>query len=229
MKFFRGKSADKLRSEPPQPEPISAPAPLKVTAPFELKAESRRELIRIARAAMIAAVDTLEGDLEALVAGAERSDPMLAEPRGVFVTVYVDGQLRGCLGEILPSRSTAATVARCASRACVADHRFAPLTSHELPRTTFKISLLSPTAAVARIEEIQIGRDGLIVTGEGRCGLLLPEVALESGWDHKLYLEHLWRKAGLSPQVPLESVALHRFTTLLIRSDEERDEAPDES
>ncbi|HEY6148124.1 MAG TPA: AmmeMemoRadiSam system protein A, partial [Thermoanaerobaculia bacterium] len=77
------------------------------------------------------------------------------------------------------------------------DPRFEPLTPEELAACEIEISVLTPPQPVADVEEIEVGRDGLILEVGGRSGLLLPQVAVEWDFDRERFLREVSRKAGL--------------------------------
>jgi uncharacterized protein len=89
-------------------------------------------------------------------------------------------------------------VADLAAAVAHADRRFAPLCGDELSALDIEISVLTPELDVEDLARIQVGRHGLIVEHRGRRGLLLPQVAVEHGWDRETFLAHTCRKAGLS-------------------------------
>jgi len=151
-------------------------------------------------------------DREALAAAA----PRLLEPAGAFVTVYVDGELRGCLGEVDPAEPLVEVARRCAARAARHDYRFAPVTPDEWPGVTWKISVLTRPVPIQDPAEIVIGRDGLIAEHGVQRGLLLPDVASERGWDVETFLAQLRRKAGIGAEVPWSEIWLERFETQII-------------
>ena len=104
----------------------------------------------------------------------------LAEPRGAFTTLHLFGELRGCIGYVLPAGSLYQTVAETARAAAFDDPRFQPVTEDEAPHLKIEISVLSVPRPI-RPEEIEVGKHGLIVTAGARRGLLLPQVPLE--WE----------------------------------------------
>ncbi len=116
---------------------------------------------------------------------------------GVFVTVRRDGALRGCVGFVGTRMTLAESVRRATIAAVSEDPRFAPVDPTEIDRLTLTVSVLSPPTRVSDLEDISIGRDGLIVEAEQRRGLLLPAVAVERGWDRATFLAETCRKAGL--------------------------------
>lgn len=156
----------------------------------------RSQLLRIARQSIEAVLHRLELDLSAIV------DSELHRPAGAFVTLHTaEGDLRGCIGTIQPVAPLVHAVASNAVNAAFRDPRFEPLATHELGRIHIEISVMSPIVEVVDVEEIVVGRDGLIISQHGRAGLLLPQVAAEYGWDRETFLQQTCRKAGL----PLES------------------------
>jgi uncharacterized protein (TIGR00296 family) len=134
------------------------------------------------------------------------------ERRGVFVTLTRSGSgdLRGCIGFPLPYFALMEGVARAAVAAASEDPRFPPVDREEFATLAVEVSLLSiprPLSAAPREavpEAIRVGRDGLIVDGFGASGLLLPQVAVELGWDARTFLDQTCVKAGLAPDAWLD-------------------------
>ncbi len=161
------------------------------TAPL-LSEQSRSDLLGLAR-----------GSLEAHFRG--EPAPRLASDRaeafgsarGLFVTLKREGQLRGCIGTLSPEGDLTRVVSEFARRAAFEDPRFPPLESSELPGCGIEISVLTAPEPVEGPEEIVVGRDGLVVEGRGRRGLLLPQVATEWGFTAVRFLSETCRKAGL--------------------------------
>lgn len=124
---------------------------------------------------------------------------ILRENLGAFVTLKIDGSLRGCIGNIVGQGPLFETLARMARAAAFEDPRFAPLTETEFDRVDTEISVLSPVEECPDPEAVVIGRHGLIVMRGTNQGLLLPQVAVEWGWDRETFLAQTCRKAGLPP------------------------------
>ena len=121
---------------------------------------------------------------------------------GVFVTITVDGTLRGCIGYPYPDRGLGETLADAAVAAATRDPRFEPLSASELDAVSFEVTILEPPHEISTnniVRDITIGRHGLIAKRAGRSGLLLPQVAVEYGWSAKHFLEQTCIKAGLEP------------------------------
>jgi AmmeMemoRadiSam system protein A len=122
----------------------------------------------------------------------------LTQKVGVFVTIYKDSDLRGCIGYVEGIHPLQRAVSEMASAAAFEDPRFPSITPDELTHIQIEISVLSPIIAVKSIEEIKIGKHGLIVEKGLHKGVLLPQVAIENNWDRQKFLEFTCVKAGLS-------------------------------
>jgi len=130
-------------------------------------------------------------------------DSDFSEKRGVFVTLHKDGQLRGCIGYPDPVMELSLAVIDAARHAAFNDPRFEPVKEDELTELKIEVSVLSvpkvlEVAPEEYVNNIKIGRDGLIIRGAFGSGLLLPQVATEEKWNATEFLNHLCLKAGMS-------------------------------
>jgi AmmeMemoRadiSam system protein A len=123
--------------------------------------------------------------------------PGMRKALGGFVTLTVDRELRGCIGEIEPRREIWRVVREQTVNAALRDPRFPPVTPRETDRIRIEISALTPSRPVASHREIVVGRHGMTLSKHGRSAVFLPQVATEQGWDLATTLTHLARKAGL--------------------------------
>jgi hypothetical protein len=121
----------------------------------------------------------------------------LNEHFGAFVTLKINGQLRGCIGHIVGDEPLTQTIVKMARAAAFEDPRFPPLSKAELDRVEIEISILSPLERVPDLNKIVPGKHGLLVRKGWYSGLLLPQVATEWGWDRETFLAHTCQKAGL--------------------------------
>lgn len=121
----------------------------------------------------------------------------MRQTAGAFVTLHKHGDLRGCIGEIFPTRSLHEAVIDHALNAAFRDHRFEPLTELELAVCDIEISALSEPREVATWKEIVLGKHGIVLHKDERSAVFLPQVAPEQGWDVATTLSHLAMKAGL--------------------------------
>lgn len=116
---------------------------------------------------------------------------------GAFVTLHRNGALRGCIGSIVGHEPLFRNVCRMAHAAAFEDSRFPPVTAAELDTLTVEISVMGPLTPCPDPARIEVGRHGLLVRRRDRTGLLLPQVAVEQGWNVQTFLEQTCRKAGL--------------------------------
>lgn len=158
-----------------------------------LNKTQRKLLLRIARESIAAVLSGGRPDLTRY-----ELDEELKRPAGAFVTLTdARGDLRGCIGSIQPVAPLYQAVAQSAVNAAFRDPRFYPIKSEELPSLHLEISVMGPIEKVRSVEDIVVGRDGLIVTQGHNAGLLLPQVATEYGWDRDTFLSQTCVKAGL--------------------------------
>lgn len=123
----------------------------------------------------------------------------LREELGVFVTLKIRGQLRGCIGHIVGDKPLYQNVYAMAQAAAFQDPRFRPLSPAEFETLEIEISVLSPLELCPDPERIEVGRHGLLIQQGGHSGLLLPQVATEWKWDRLTFLRQTCHKAGLPP------------------------------
>ena len=156
-----------------------------------LSGADRRRLLEVARAAIVA-------HLAGRAYQPPETSGSLGEARGAFVSLHgrAEGDLRGCVGRMESDEPLVLTVARMAVAAASHDGRFDPVRADELDRLWVEVSALGPLRPV-RPEEIEVGRDGIVVSCSGRRGVLLPQVAVEHGWAPETFLDRTCHKAGL--------------------------------
>jgi AmmeMemoRadiSam system protein A len=124
-------------------------------------------------------------------------DETLMEPRGAFVTLTVDGRLRGCIGRIEAHGPLWQIISEMAAAAAFQDSRFPPLSQTEMDKLDIEISVLGPLELIENPEDVVIGTHGLFIRKGNSSGLLLPQVASSRNWDVKTFLAETCRKAGL--------------------------------
>ena len=153
----------------------------------------KKTLLELARATLVAAVT-----------GGKRPDPSkygltesLMEKRGAFVTLTIGGHLRGCIGYVLPEKPLYQTVMDNAVNAALEDPRFPSVTAEETKSIRIEISAMSPLETITDVSKIEVGKHGILISRGRFRGLLLPQVATESGWDREEFLRQTCRKANL--------------------------------
>ncbi len=124
-------------------------------------------------------------------------ESFLGDPRGVFVSLKLDGDLRGCIGYMEALMPLGIAIVRCGIQSATQDPRFPPLTLTELELVKIEVSVLSPLQKIENPEDVQVGIHGIVIAAGNRRGLLLPQVPKEYGWDRETFLNYGSRKAGL--------------------------------
>ena len=135
------------------------------------------------------------------------SDEMLENQAGVFVTLELNGNLRGCIGTISPTtNSIADEIIQNAISAGIEDPRFPPVSEEELDSLVYSVDVLSEPEKIDSIDELDPINYGVIVTKGYRRGLLLPN--LEGVDTAKEQVAIALKKAGISKS---EDYQLERF------------------
>lgn len=124
-------------------------------------------------------------------------DEILVQHRGAFVTLHINGDLRGCIGMIEADKPLVELIPEVALKSAFADPRFPPLSESELKHIHIEISVLTRPEAVKDAHRITVGSDGLIIERGRYRGLLLPQVATDHKWSRETFLEETCWKAGL--------------------------------
>lgn len=164
-------------------------------SPIQLLQREKEELLDISRKSVEKAVNG-----SASKWNPEGASENLLKEAAVFVTIKKNGQLRGCVGSIVPVSVLGAAVASAAQNAALADPRFPPVSPRELNELEFEISVLSRFYRVRDVQQVKVGEHGLLIEKGRNQGLLLPQVAAERNWDEVTFLEQTCLKAGLPMQ-----------------------------
>jgi AmmeMemoRadiSam system protein B/AmmeMemoRadiSam system protein A len=160
---------------------------------FNLTKEEKETLLRIA-----------DQSVRATVVFGEKFHPdrkeitgTLQKKAGAFVSIYVDGKLRGCIGSFDEESNLAEVVSRMAASA-VNDRRFSPVEESELDRLTIEISVLTPLKKIKSPDEIVLGKHGIFIKKGWSSGTFLPQVAMKYGFTLEEFLGRCSRdKAGI--------------------------------
>jgi uncharacterized protein (TIGR00296 family) len=177
-----------------------------------IKLEQAKKLIKLARDSISSYFS--DGDVKD-----DEVKKEFSEVLGVFVTLNKDGELRGCIGFPEGVYPLYEGVIKAARSAAFSDPRFIPVIEDDLKDITIEISILTKPEKISvkdseeYINEIKVGRDGLIVKGPFNSGLLLPQVATEYKWDSKTFLGQTCVKAGLKADSwhDLKQCSIYRF------------------
>jgi AmmeMemoRadiSam system protein A len=187
--------------------PLTAPPagrPVPVDAP-PLPEAVGRTLVRVARGALELNLsgrpETLSAALRSLA-----SAPEANRLQAVFVTLKLTdpreiarvGDLRGCIGQVVPTHPLDLAVVTAALDAALDDPRFPAVEARELGSLVVEVTVLSPIRPIESWKEIRVGTHGIVLEKNGRRALFLPQVAVEQKWSVEETLDHLAQKAGLS-------------------------------
>ncbi|MFO1315737.1 MAG: AmmeMemoRadiSam system protein A [Burkholderiales bacterium] len=143
----------------------------------------------------------------------------LAAHGATFVTLHLEGSLRGCIGTLEAHRPLGVDVRANAVAAAFHDPRFAPLSAHEFTATAIEVSVLGPSEPMGARDErdalarLRPGVDGVILARGGRRATFLPQV-WEQLPDPREFLAALKRKAGLPGDFWDAHVTLARYTVV---------------
>jgi len=161
---------------------------------FQLNEEEKQTLLNIARHTINSYV--MEGRVPDV--DKEKVTGSLEVQTGAFVTLNMQGELRGCIGRFGAEMPLYKVVRNMALAACSEDARFPPVREEELKDITIEISVLTPLKKVSTPQEIELGRDGIYIKKGPYTGTLLPQVAEKTGWSREEFLGHCARdKAGI--------------------------------
>ena len=138
------------------------------------------------------------------------------EKRGVFTTLNKNGMLRGCIGFPYPIKRLDEAIIESAISAAVNDPRFPPVKLKEMEEICVEVTVLTPpekinAKPVDLPKHVEIGRHGLLIKMGPFSGLLLPQVAVEFGFDAEEFLSHTCMKANLPPDCWLTGAEVYRF------------------
>lgn len=171
-----------------------------------LTSREKEELLRIARDSIVEVVGRVTSSRK------KADDGNLLSKSGCFVTIKIQGRLRGCIGTFTSEMPLCETVRQMAVSAATRDPRFYPMTQEELDFFKLEISVLSPLKKIESIDEIQVGVHGLYIEKDLYRGVLLPQVATEYGWDRETFLAQTCLKAGLDKDSWRDNAKIHIFS-----------------
>jgi AmmeMemoRadiSam system protein B/AmmeMemoRadiSam system protein A len=184
-KSLPGSSADSPEDNSPDEEGQDD------TASMMLNKKEKTLLLEIARDSIKNAILRVKTGIRSI------NDVALNEKCGAFVTITLNGRLRGCIGNIRAVTPLWETVRSMAREAALNDPRFYPLSQADVNNIKIEISVLSPLKLINDIDEIKVGVHGLFIKKGFSQGLLLPQVATDYKWDKKQFLKETCHKAGL--------------------------------
>jgi AmmeMemoRadiSam system protein B/AmmeMemoRadiSam system protein A len=161
---------------------------------FSINAEEKKILFEIARSSVSSRLNGTKNPEPDL----NKIPEKLKMNYGVFVTLKINGNLRGCIGRFVSSDPLYELVAASAISSAFEDPRFPALSKEEYPKTQFEITVLGPMKRISSPDEIILGKHGIYIKKDFRAGTMLPQVAIEQGWNVEQFLGYTSRdKAGI--------------------------------
>ena len=151
---------------------------------FKLSREDKIQLLRFARNALELYIteNSIRNYDEAEI------NPANLNQMGAFVTLYKNGELRGCIGHIESDIPLYKTIQSLTISSATKDYRFKSVKQDELSSIEIEISVLTPMKKISSINEIEIGRHGIYIKKGFQTGTFLPQVANETGWSVEDFL-----------------------------------------
>lgn len=150
----------------------------------------------------------------------EIKDPVLKQTAGAFVTLHKNGLLRGCIGNIIGIMPLEETISEMAIASAFKDPRFPSLSPKEYQEIEIEITILSPLTT-ATVNDVEIGKHGVVISRGHHKGLLLPQVATEYNMDRETFLSHTCLKAGLPKEAWKEEGTKIEIFTGIVFSEKE--------
>ena len=178
-------------------------------ASFSLSSDEKTCLLKIARETLERYVRKNE------VYRPEENNPKLLAPKGAFVTLKKNGELRGCIGFIEAILPLYQTVVQATIYAASKDVRFPPVNPSELENIELEISVLTPPVRIEDPRKIEVGKHGLIIVKGSQRGLLLPQVPVENRWSRRTFLQRTCQKAGLPKDAWRSGAEIYAFEAIV--------------
>ncbi|NMC98438.1 MAG: AmmeMemoRadiSam system protein B [Bacteroidales bacterium] len=153
----------------------------------DISEEAKTKMLKYARKSIENYLSNTKNTLE------QPNEPFAQKHYGVFVSLYNNNELRGCIGTFQTQKTLAQNIHDMAIAAATRDHRFRPVDSTELNDLTIEISILSPLKKIYNISEIVLGTHGIYIIKGTKSGTFLPQVAKKTGWTKEELLGHCSR------------------------------------
>lgn len=164
----------------------------------QLNKQEQRELLTYARATLQESFNpTVDPTLIKPIL-----TPLLEHPHGAFTTIWklnkgLEKELRGCIGQVIPTKPLYEIVAATILDSAFHDSRFESIQQSELPHLQIQISVLQKPKPIKSYKEIVLHKHGIILTKDDHSALFLPTVPREYGFTLTKTLQELSIKAGL--------------------------------
>ncbi len=179
--------------------------------------DEKESLLKIAHASIL---NGFKAKRASVIDISKYSDNLLL-PRSTFITLYLNNELRGCIGSLTAQETLVQSVANNAFAAAFQDPRFPSMRQSEFRSASISLSILSLPEPILFISEadliskIRPNIDGLILQDGSNKGTFLPSV-WSSLPNPKIFLQHLKQKANLPVDYWSDTIKVERYTTEVI-------------
>jgi AmmeMemoRadiSam system protein B/AmmeMemoRadiSam system protein A len=185
---------------------------------FQIKEEEKQTLLEIARKTVNTFVQ--KGEVPEFDEG--DITETLKVHTGAFVTLYQEGELRGCIGRFNPDMPLYEVVRDMAVAASSQDERFPPVGREELDDISIEVSVLTPLRKVSSSDEVEVGRDGIYIKKGPYAGTLLPQVAEKYGWTREEFLGYCAKnKVGIGWE-GWKDAEVYTYQAIVIKENDDR-------
>lgn len=184
----------------------------------DLTAEQKHTLLKVARDSIIHFIANKKQLIIPTI------DQQLCVAQSCFITLKLNGKVRGCMGQFAPGGPLINCVRDMAIFAALKDKRYPPVTLQEIDQIDIEISLLSPIKRCHSAEDFELGVHGVIVRGYGKVGVFLPHIARKTKWSREQFLQNLClKKAKLEAQAYKDpNVKLYKFEMYSFKEEKAR-------
>lgn len=184
---------------------------------FSISSSEKEEILQLARNSI---ARFLGKDTEK-IRKTTKGKSILDEKAGAFISVYVDNELRGCIGGFASEKTLREMITRHAVSA-VNDHRFDPVEPIEIDRMTLEVSVLTPLKKINSIDEFELGKNGIYIKSGFNSGTFLPQVAERTGWSKEEFLGRCSQnKAGIGWE-GWKTAELFTYEVAIVKEDQEK-------
>lgn len=186
-------------------------------AVFEISPSEKEEILQLARnsIARFLGKDIKEKKHK------KDDDNILDQKAGAFISIYIDNELRGCIGGFAGEKTLREMIKRFAVSA-TNDQRFDPVEPSDLDRMTLEVSVLTPLKKIKSIDEFELGKHGIYIKSGLSSGTFLPQVAEKTGWSKEEFLGRCSKnKAGIGWN-GWKNAELYTYEVAIVKDDQEK-------
>lgn len=148
-----------------------------------------------------------------------RIPSVLTQYGASFATLKIDGELRGCIGSVYPTKPLILDIIDNAKNAAFRDPRFEPITQEEFDKIEISVSILSAIERINFKDEkdllSKIYPHGIIIAERDRRAVYLP-IVWEQLPDREIFLNSLKEKAGLPPNYFSRTFEAYKFSAIYL-------------